>query len=357
MKKKSKPRPTLADVARRANVSVMTVSNVVNGRSDLVREKTRQRVAKVVTALGYRPHVHARALRLSRSWTIGMMVTARMRDFPAAPWLSEILSGLSNHLNERGYSLLLHNQDALQMDASALLKWSRTDGLVAMMSGTSAERHSILSALSRLDQPVIALQEPDAPPANWDVAVVRQDDFGGGALLGEHLLAGRARRLVFLRPDSDWPAMRERARGMASVTKEATGASVRSIQCHDQSYAAVETALMNEIAQHGLPDAFVGTNESIAHAALNALGASGYSIPDDVALAGFNKSEIWFFAKRKITTIEFPPYQIGAEAARLMLDRLEKGTFHKNVLVLAAELIAGDTTLGFAKRPKLRSMS
>src|SRR5579872_3120348 len=98
--KRYKAKPTLADVARKAGVSVMTVSNVVNGHAHLVRDKTQKRVTNAIQALGYRPHIHARALRLSRSWTIGMMITARMSDFPAAPWLSKVLAGLSNRLSE-----------------------------------------------------------------------------------------------------------------------------------------------------------------------------------------------------------------------------------------------------------------
>src|ERR1700722_17562682 len=138
--RRSKPKPTLADVARKAGVSVMTVSNVVNGRADVVREKTKERVTNAIQALGYRPHIHARALRLSRSWTIGLMITARISEFPAAPWLSKVLAGLSHHLNENGYGLLLYNQHPRKLDESTDLKWSRTDGLVVLVSGSAAKR-------------------------------------------------------------------------------------------------------------------------------------------------------------------------------------------------------------------------
>ena len=83
---------------------------------------------------------------------------------------------------------------------------------------------------------------------------------------------------------------------------------------------------------------------SIALATLNVLEFGGYSVPGDVSLAGFNASELWFFAKRKITTIGFLPYEIGIQAAQSMLDRLESGNFSTRLKVLPAELIVGDTT-------------
>ncbi len=322
----------------------MTVSNVVNGHAGLVREKTRDRVANAIQALGYRPHIQARALRLSRSWTIGMMITARISDFPAAPWLSKVLAGLSHHLNEHGYGLLLNNHQPQKLDKSTRLNWSRTDGLVVLVSGSAPKRKDTLERLSRLNQPIIALQEPSKLLPKQDIAVVRQDDFGGGKKLARHLVTHGAKRLIFIRPASEWPAMRERMRGMASIIKSVSNTSLRAIQCSDESHAAVEAAVLKELEDHGLPDAFIGTNESIALATLNVLESGGYSVPGDVSLAGFNASELWFFAKRKITTIGFLPYEIGTRAAQSMLDRLESGKFSSRVEVLPAELIVGDTT-------------
>jgi LacI family transcriptional regulator len=342
--RRSKLRPTLADVARKAGVSIMTVSNVVNGHADLVREKTKERVTNAIQALGYRPHIHARALRLSRSWTIGLMITARISEFPAAPWLSKVIAGLSYQLNEHGYGLLLYNQLPQTLDESTDLKWSRTDGLVVLVSGSTAKRKEILERLSRLRQPIIALQEPNPLLPQQDIAVVRQDDFGGGEKLARYLMAHGAKRLVFIRPASEWPAMRERVRGMASIIKRVLNTSLRVIQCSDESHAAVEAAVLEELREHGLPSAFIGTNELIALATLNVLESSGYSVPGDVSLAGFNASELWFFAKRKITTIGFMPYEIGILAAQSMLDRLEIGKFSARLKVLPAELIVGDTT-------------
>jgi len=266
MGKQRRGRPTLADVARKAGVSVMTVSNVVNGRSAIVRERTRQRVLRAIDALEYRPHMHARALRLSRSWTVGIMITSRMSDFPAAPWLSKFLAGLSNQPAERGYGLLHHNRDPDKLDEATLLIWSRTDGLVLLISGSTTRRHEILKRLKGLNRPLIVVQEPSPPGGELDIAVVRQDDAGGGATLAHHLMNEGAKRLVFTRPVTEWPAMRERTRGIMLVIRKTPGASLTVIQSDDESYSAVERAVLAEIQTNGVADVFIGTNESIAYA-------------------------------------------------------------------------------------------
>jgi DNA-binding LacI/PurR family transcriptional regulator len=188
----------LADVAKKAGVSVMTVSNVVNGRVNLVREETRERVSRAISQLDYRPHVHARALRLARGWAVGMLFIAHEADFLALQWTSKLVAGLSNHLSEHGYSLLLHNQSPDALDSSILLKWARTDGLITMLSGQAKERKAMLEKLVRLNQPLIALQETISPRPGQDVAVVKQDDYGGGVKLATHLASLGAKKLVFV---------------------------------------------------------------------------------------------------------------------------------------------------------------
>ena len=95
---------------------------------------------------------------------------------------------------------------------------------------------------------------------------------------------------------------------------------------------------------NGLPDAFIGTNESIAYAALGVLETAGFSVPEDIVVAGFNASELSTFAKRKITTIGFLPFELGTRAAQAMLARLETGYFSAREEILPADLVIGDTT-------------
>lgn len=336
-------RPTLLDVARKANVSVMTASNVVNNRS-LVRVETQRRVREAIQKLGYRPQSHARGLRLARSWTIGMQIVMKKTDFLASPWMGRMVAGLSNTLNQRGYGLLLHSQSVEALDESVLLKLANTDGLITILSGPDDERMAILEKLDKLKQPVIALQETLMPRAGADLAIVRQDDFEGAVKLATHLLSAGARRLVFLVPDFSWPNMVERTRGFELTVKKTRGASLKVVMCQDDSYESVESTVVRELNDHGLPDAFVAGNEPIALAVLDVVERIGYNIPENVMLTGFNAFDLWFFARKRITTIDFPAYEIGVRAGETMLDRLETGRFPKRVDVFPARFVQGVTT-------------
>jgi LacI family transcriptional regulator len=357
MNKKEINKPTLSDVAKEAGVSIMTVSNVVNGRVELVRAETRQRVLETVHKLGYRPHSHARGLRLSRSSVIGMLVVMRQSDFLAAPWMSRMVAGLSNALNEQGYGLLLHSQSPDALDESVLLKWAHSDGLIAILSGPDREREDIWKKLVRMNQPVIALQETIVPRSGEDLAIVRQDDFDGAEKIATHLLARGARRLVFLEPDFSWPNMAERISAISAQVRKTRGASLKVVKCRDESYASVEASVLAELEASGLPDAFLAANEPIALAALDTIEGKGYRVPEDTMLTGFNAFDLWFFARKRITTISFPAYEIGVRAGQTMLARLRSGRFPRKVEVFPAEFVQGDTTTRNPRRGRVTTLS
>src|SRR5690606_34486288 len=101
-----KARATLLKIAKAAKVSTTTVSNVVNGRLNLMSEETRRRVEKIIQQENYRPNEEARNLRLSQRRTIGLIVVTDSPTFLADPMITNIVAGMSNYLGVNGYSLL-----------------------------------------------------------------------------------------------------------------------------------------------------------------------------------------------------------------------------------------------------------
>jgi len=341
---RSSRRPTLADVAREAGVSVMTVSNVVNKRDDLVRQQTQRRVLDAVGKLGYRPQIHARSLRLSRSWCIGLLIATQGADSLATPWTSRMVAGLSNVLSQSGFGLLLDIRSMESIDESVLLKLSNTDGIVAIISGDDELRRLTWAKLGALKQPIVALQETLDIGTDRDFSLVRQNEFESAFLLAEHVLRQGASDLRFLEPKYFRPNFAQRSKGIAAAVSQTVGASVRVVQCSDETFRSVEEAVGNDIKLNGPPDAYLASNESMALATLSTLEAAGYSVPADIKLTGFNAFDLWFFAKRKITTISFPAIEIGARAGKLMIDRLVGKSFSEKLTVFSGEFLQGDTT-------------
>src|SRR5215471_15052922 len=150
---------TLREVAARAGVTAMTVSNVLNGRG-AVGHQTRARVLAAVEDLDYRPHAVARRLRAKRFHALGMLVLDDAPDYLSDPFTTQIIAGLSNFATENGNSLVLQGVRHAAMAQAPLLSQLETDGVCALLSGDASERAALVERLRMLRMPVVLFQEP-----------------------------------------------------------------------------------------------------------------------------------------------------------------------------------------------------
>lgn len=337
-------RVTVRDVAQAAEVSPMTVSNVVNGRYHLMGVKTRERVEGEIKRLNYRPHFNGRNLRLSQRLSIGMIVVDESPTFLADPFITQVVAGLSNYLGERGYGLLLQGLAAEELEESIFVRNIGTDGLCALLSGSPSTRRRIVETLSALGQPLVVLQETVAPEVG-NTCVVRQDDFLGGRLLATHLLAKQVKRFVMLEPGLEWPAIRERERGVRDAIGGASGeASLQVVACGKADFVDTQAALAREIEIGALPDAILAGNDQMGIAALKLLRERGVRVPEDVFVTGFNGFEFWQYTDPVLTTVLSPAYEIGARGGMEILRYLRDGAFPAPDVLLPVELQIGGST-------------
>lgn len=332
-------RVSLADVASAANVSIMTVSNVVRGRVDLVKPGTRERVQAAIKALKYRPQTYGRALRTSKTNVIGLLIVTLDAEFLSSPWTSRMVAGMSNYLNKNDYALLVHGQTPLKLEEALLVRLSNTDGLCVMLSGSSEVRQDLLHRVTQLGVPVIALQEHLDPQQFADLAIVRQDDYGGGTQVARHLVQQGARRLAFLELALSFPAMSQRFDGIKSQLDATGGGYVHKIECRSELTAEVIAVTGQYLSANPLPDAFIAANERLALGLLAALRERGISAPGDVLVASFNAFDLWTYTLNHLPTIDFPAYALGACAGRRIIERLEHGAFRERIDVLPAALL------------------
>ena len=272
-----KPKVTLKDVARRAGVSAMTISNVINNRSARVSAGTRERVEGVIAQLGYRLDLAGRSLRLSQQFLVEMIIVDPSPTFVADPFTTSILAGLSNCLNRRDYGLILRGTSFERLSQSTALHSRQTDALCVMASGLPKQRAEIYRKLARHDDPLLIFQ--DAVPAGIeDAASVMQDDAGGGALLARHLLEQGCKRFVWVMQRHPWPASTKRAAAIRK-TLLARKASLHSIEAASTDYADVQEAVAAHVASHRVPDAFMCGNDQIGIAVVNWLLDRGHQVP------------------------------------------------------------------------------
>ncbi len=340
----AKVRPTIKDVAAAADVSLATVSNVINGKASSVGDKTRKRVQKAIDGLGYRPQSAGRRLRTSRRHSIAMVIIDESEDYLADAFAATMVSGFTDTLNHRGYSAVIHGCRRSEFSNSVVVQNLEVDGYCMFLSGTADERRSITSQIEKLHQPVVLVEET-AIPLSTDFAVVRQDDFGGGQLLADHLLARNAKSIVFLMPELVWPAVEARVAGLQAGLKSAgRKAKLTLLKTSSEKFEQVMAELSVYLTQNPRPDAIACANDQMGIAAMQTLETHGIKIPDDVMVTGFNGFEFRRYAKPLLTSIKSPARELGVLAAEELIERVENGAFKNNETLLPTTLLPGNST-------------
>lgn len=330
---------TLADVSKDAGVSIMTVSNVVRGRSDLVRLETRRRVEESIARLGYRPNLSARNLRLSEQRSVGIIIADTDPAFLSDPFISRLVSGLSNYLSGLDYTLDVQGVAPEKFETATILRKAGNDALCAILCGPKELRRSHFDHLLRLGQPVVVFQELFQSRSE-NVALVRQDDLAGGGAIARYLLQKRARSVVFVRPMLEWCAIERREKGLRSVLSEAKSVTVKTIIAPTEGFEDV-AATVREYLSTGVPDAIVAATDSLAGAVLSACDAHGLSVPKDVSVIGFNGFDVWRYTRPTLTTVVSPAYEMGRYAGEQLLHYLSNGSFSKHNTLFPVSLQKG----------------
>ena len=218
------------------------------------------------------------------------------------------------------------------------------DGYCLSLSGDEAARRDLLGRLRELNQPLVLAQET-AVKADKDVCIVRQDDFGGGLQLADHLIARRARRLAVLLPTFEWPSFNARLAGLRSGI-ERTGRAPRLdiLRARSEGFDDCLAAVTGYLESGRRPDAIVAGNDQMAAAAIQATRIAGLSVPGDVMVTGFNALEFWQFLTPSLTTVRSRPRDIGVTAGHALIERLETGSFSQKEFVLPVVLVPAAST-------------
>lgn len=336
--------PTMADVARSAGVSVATVSHVLNGTRPVLPH-TRQAVLDAVDQLGYTPNTLARSLVTSRTRSIGLAVSAISN-----PYFTEILQGVEAGALEHGYSLLIadpHDDPEHERKVVQLLHERRVDGMIV---APSADPRELLAYLTRHEVPTVFLDRVVegaggvGGPGDADAGVGAEgpqdeaDPATGGtrrfdqvcaestkpmAELVTHLAGLGHRRIGLV---AGLPGLSTTAERIAGYRRGLTASGLpydpHLIVHGDSESAGAERATAALLALTTPPTALVTANNTMTIGTLRTLRESGLSVPDDLALCCFDDFA-WadLFAPR-LTAIAQPSREIGAQAVRLLLDRL-----------------------------------
>lgn len=330
-------RVTLRDIAQAAGTTTMTVSNVLNGRSDQVGTDTARRVMAARDRLGYRPLAAARQLRAARRMAVGVVIVDPSPYYLSDLFTAAMLAGLNEGLGKHNYSLILHGSPANDLASVPMLRSIESDGICVITSGPARERKRIVERMADLGQPIVVIQDL-APADAEDCCSILLDDEAGAEAIGEHLALSDPKRIVMLVPGVEWPAMARRETALRrALARKKAGIELVVLRCPDEGFEATQATLARHIDAAGLPDAVAGGNDRMALAALQLFAARGIDVPGRVRVTGFNGFENHFYARPALTTVSVPAFRLGEDAATALVERLKTGRFAWRKKILPVE--------------------
>ncbi|MFE0369307.1 LacI family DNA-binding transcriptional regulator [Streptomyces tendae] len=304
--------PTMHDVGKLAQVSAMTVSRVLKNDPG-VSEATRERVFAAVDRLGYRRNQTARSLRLGGSGMIGLVVTNL-----ANPFYSRLALGVQEVATEHGLRMLLSNsaEDAArEPELIDDLVDHQVEGLIVVPTG-SRQQH--LAGAMRHVPVVLAAR----PPAGLDTDCVLVEDFLGAREATARLLADGHTRIAFLGNPPALYTGAERLRGFWAAHEESGIEPDNDLIRQGLVDAVTAERATNELLDRAdRPTALFCTNNRISQGAIRALYKAETTLP----VAGFDDFDLSDVLGIPLTLVSYDADEIGRQAARLLVDRLEQG--------------------------------
>ncbi len=332
-------RPTLRDVADRAEVSPQTVSNYLSGRH-ATRSGPRERIELAIRELDYRPNAAARALRSRKADTVALVL-----EDPNALGLHEyfhmeFLNGATAAAHEAGRNLMvtLARPGETMERALRIAREGRADGL-ALSLGDASSASAELRELVDLGLPVVLLQQ------NSRVAgvstITAQDEVGAAAAVA-YLVAQGHRRVAWLCGRELWPGPERRFAGVRDASV-AAGVELLEWACDAYTVASAREAVDRELADGSPPPtAVIAANDMIALGVVQQALERGLGVPDDLSVIGFNDFDFSSWVRPSLTTVRIPAAAMGRRAVEVLL--AADGPALPDAPVFPAELVLRESS-------------
>lgn len=305
---------TMVDVARTAGVSISTVSHVLNGTRN-VEPKTRSRVLAAIEKTGYRQDTLARAMRRSKTDSIGLVVSDA-----GEPAFADMVHGVEQAAANRGLTLLLANsaEDAeREQRAIRTLLERRVDGLILARAANTEP--GLLTALQSEKASVVLL---DRLYTDLSMDQVGADNRDSMRRLMAHLTAQGHRRFAVIAGDTRVPVLAERLDGFHDGIRDANLEATDQLVITGTNDDDVRAALTAHLTQEPC-SAVIACSTPLAVAGLRALEECGLATPGDIAFAtfdGFNNPDLF---RPRLTTVRQPAFEMGVAAVGLLMERIE----------------------------------
>lgn len=326
-------RVTIMDVARRAGVSVATVSKVANGRYG-VAQSTIRRVSAVIEELGYETSLVASSLRRHRTNVIGILVAG------FEPFSAELLKGVSAAAVGSGYELLAY---AGALTDETRVGWERRS--LSRLAGTLVDAAIIVTPTVMLPHLTIPVVAVDPHAGHGDVPAVDTDNVAGAQLATRHLIELGHSRIAHVRGRGDLQSAVLREQGYRRALEEA-GIPFDPDLVREGAYWAKSTtrAARELLSLPDRPTAIFAANDLSAVRVLQVARRLGIRVPDELSIVGFDDVPESTATTPRLSTVAQPLHDMGAQALRMVVRLLRGGRLTEPSVHMPARLVVREST-------------
>ncbi|MEH7817895.1 catabolite control protein A [Bacillus velezensis] len=318
---------TIYDVAREANVSMATVSRVVNGNPN-VKPTTRKKVLEAIDRLGYRPNAVARGLASKKTTTVGVIIPDISSIF-----YSELARGIEDIATMYKYNIILSNSDQnLEKELHLLntMLGKQVDGIV-FMGGNITDEH--VEEFKRSPVPIVLAASVEEQGVTPSVAI----DYEQAIYDAVKLFIDKGHRdIAFVSGPMQEPINRsKKLQGYKRALEEAAiPFNEQFVAEGDYTYDSGMEALQSLMGLDRKPTAILSATDEMALGIIHAAQDQGLSIPDDLDIIGFDNTRLSLMVRPQLSTVVQPTYDIGAVAMRLLTKLMNKEPVEEHIVEL-----------------------
>jgi len=338
---KPKKEVTIYDIAQKLELSSATVSRALRD-NPAINKNTRKKIQETARALGYRHNNFASNLRKQKSNTIGVIVHELNSNF-----ITSVLAGIEKVTTDAGYDLIIaHSSESYKKEAANALNLfhKRVDGLIASLAfDTKGLEH--FKPLVDKGIPIVFF---DRVEEQSDTTKVIIDNYKCGYQATQHLIDQGCKRIVLVTANLKRNVYAQRHKGyMEALYDNGIPYEKDLVLIKDLSEQCGVEAAREIVAMKPIPDGAFITNDFSAAVCMQTLKEFGISIPDDIAIVGFNNDAISKIVEPQLTTIHYPGMDMGEIAARNLISHLRgvSNLAHTQTIVVRSDLIIRQSSL------------
>ena len=332
---------TIYDIAKALSISPTTVSRALNDHP-AVNSNTKKRIFEMANQMGYRSNIFASNLRSQRTNAIGVIVPRLNSTF-----MSSVIAGMEKVANEAGYNLVisqsLETVEKEITNANTLYN-SRVDGLLVSLA-YDTENIDHLEPYIKKDIPILFY---DRVFEHEKITGIVIDNIQAGYKATQHLIEQGCRDIMHITGNLTRNVYADRLKGYKyALLDNGIPFKESSVIVNNLSEEAGIQAAQQILKMKVLPDGVFVANDSCAISCMKALMQNGISIPDDIAIIGFNNDPICRIVEPNLSTIDYPGYEMGEVAVRNLIHRMEglNDNIITNTITLRSDLVIRESSL------------